>query len=82
MVKDQIFKDQAIHLANYITDDGNEWKNFEEFLKNGGNPFHHICFSVCVVLDLIEEDFLEAVFLYSTKEHMIAVEKFIEEMGE
>lgn len=82
MINQIIFNDQAINLANYITDSGDEWRNFEEFLKNGGNPFHHICFSVCVVLDLIESDFLEAVFLYSTKEHMIAVEKFIEEMGE
>lgn len=83
MIKQEIFNDQAINLANYITDDSNEWKSFEEFLKNGGNPFHHICFSVCVVLDLVEEDFLETVSEYSTDEYRKMVEDFIvNEMGE
>lgn len=83
MIKQEIFNDQAINLANYITDDDSEWKNFETYLKSGGNPFHHICFSSCVILDLVEEDFLETVSEYSTDEYRKMVEDFIvNEMGE
>ena len=83
MINQVIFNDQAINLANYITDDGSEWKNFETYLKAGGNPFTHICFSVCVVLDLIEEDFFDAVVRYSTDEYRKMVEDFIvNEIGE
>ena len=82
-MKDKIFKDQAINLANYITDDGNAWKNFEDYLERGGNPFDHICFNVCVVLDLVEEDFFDSVIRYSTDEYRKQVEDFIvNEMGE
>jgi len=83
MIKQEIFNDQAMELANYIMLSGNEWKNFEEFLRNGGKPFEHICFSACVVMDLIEEDFLSAVEKFSSDEFKNMVHDFIvNEMGE
>lgn len=83
MIKQEIFNDQAIELANFVLDNNREWKDFEEYLKAGGNPFEHICFSACVILDLVEEDFLETVSEYSTEEFIKMVEDFIEnEMGE
>jgi hypothetical protein len=83
MIKQEIFNDSAISLANYVTDENHEWKNFEKFLKNGGNPFHHIIFDVCVILDLIETDFFDAVIIYSTDEYRKQVEDFIvNQMGE
>ena len=83
MINQTIFNDSAISLASYVIDSDNEWKNFEEFLKNGGNPFEHIIFDVCVVMELIEEDFLETVEEYSTEEFKKMVHDFIvNEMGE
>ncbi len=83
MIKQEIFNNSAIEIANYIMDSGHEWDNFEEFLKNGGNPFQHIIFDVCVILDLIEQDFLDAIEEHSTDEFKKIVHDFIvNEMGE
>jgi hypothetical protein len=67
----------------YLSDTEYLWDNFVKYLQGGGNPFSHIIFDVCVILDLIEEDFLDAVEEYATDEYKKMVHDFIvNEMGE